>query len=101
MSMNLLEANNPTTRAAIAECANKFGVVLPKEYESFLIDNNGGRPTQSRFPIVGLEDNTYGNVQFFFGIGAALEVYDLCAVNEFYRGLPHGIVLIACTAGSD
>ena len=57
---------------------------------------------RATFPIAGMKDNPVGRIHFFFGLGDTSPVYDLSQVNdEFKPGVPRGILLIACTAGSD
>jgi len=94
MSIELREGNEPTSGQAIAELENALSIALPEAYRSFLMNANGGRPLRPVFPIAGMHSNPTGHVNFFFGIGASPESYDLQKTNEFYA-LPKGIVLIA------
>ncbi len=94
MSIELRESNAPTSPDAITSTEKALRVTFPAAYRHFLLEHNGGRPNLTIFPIKGMANNPFGNINFFFGIDAALEVYDLTMTNLFYT-LPPGIILIA------
>lgn len=96
------EGNAATTIDAITKLETYMGVSFPSIYKAFLLNCNGGRPGSGVFPIYGLNLNPYGNIQFFFGVNAYSKNYDLRLVFDWFKaGIPRGIVLIACTDGSD
>lgn len=68
MFPNMIEANPPTTQAAIEDFERKHEIVLPQLYREFLLATNGGRPKNPVFPIRGMPLNPAGSIQFFFGV---------------------------------
>jgi SMI1 / KNR4 family (SUKH-1) len=96
----IIEAYPATTREAVENFESKLGFYLPEIYKQFLIEKNGGRPEEKQFQIFGLDNNPYGAIQVFFGIGAPFAMSDVVRHNELYRnGFPGGIVAIASTGG--
>jgi hypothetical protein len=86
----------------IDQLESEMGVVLPAAYKQFLLEHNGGRPTPNAFPIEGMENNPFGVIQVFFGLGDEIESCDLRWNREVFRDrLPPNLFPIACDDGSD
>ena len=54
MLQNVLEPNAAISEHELRSFAHRHGVKLPKSYEEFLLNTNGGQPVPSAFPIMGL-----------------------------------------------
>jgi len=92
----------PVGEQDVLALEKKHGVCLPHQYKLFLLQNNGGRPSPSLFPIHGLHNNRDGNIQTFFGIHDPYETSDLDVVLHAHsESIPQGIIPIACTDGYD
>lgn len=77
------------------------GIDLPKCYRDFLLKNNGGRPIQNIFPIIGFED-PFGSIQVFFGLDTPVKSSDLnWQIKNRIVPFPNGLLEIACTDGDD
>ena len=102
LPLSFAEPNDPIVEGQLDDVERKYGLTLPVDYKSFLIEVNGGRPDPSGFPIVGFENNPFGNISAFFGVRARLESEDLeLAVREAATIAPAGIFPIAYTDCDD
>jgi hypothetical protein len=102
MALTFRRSNASTTSDAIEEFERSRGIKLPKAYKSFLLATNGGVPDRAYYPIKGMELNSYGGVQVFFGLGVLGAMESLEEIYELYvNGFPLGIVPIADNGGGD
>jgi len=102
MLQRVVELNPRITEQELRAFTNRHGIRLPKQYEEFLLRNNGGEPSPPAFPISGFENNPSGVVQVMFGLNAKFESLDLDKVlSEHESTIPKGILPIACTEGYD
>ena len=76
----------PVPVGSIEEFETTRQLTLPTDYKTFLRKFNGGRPREDRLKI---EDVELG-VQFLFGLGVPLQVYNLADNYDFFvsRGMP-------------
>jgi hypothetical protein len=77
MLSGVRETGRQLTDADITAFELGAGVRLPLEYRRFLLADNGGRPVEPVFPIVGLANNPYGRVQILFGLDRDIESVNL------------------------
>lgn len=78
------------------------GISIPDEYRAFLLKHNGGRPIPNTFPIEGLENNPFGDIQVFFGIDDPVESCNVYWNYEVHKGrIPSNLLPIACDDGGD
>jgi hypothetical protein len=102
MLQNVLEPNSKVSESTLTSFAHRHGIRLPKAYEEFLLNTNGGQPVPAAFPIGGMEDNPEGVVQAFFGLSANIGTEDLEGnLAELGEAVPKGILPIAGTEGDD
>ena len=102
MLQNVIDPNAKLDEHQLRSFANRHGLKLPKEYESFLLSTNGGQPVPAGFPIAGFPNNPVGAVQAFFGLGAGIASEDLEKnLLELQPAVPKGILPIAATEGDD
>lgn len=91
---------SPTSEEAISRFEKERDVQLPMAYRKFLLTFNGGRPREDSFPCPGVVPAVEFEIQFFLGVDAPRNVYDIAHVYDLYfNGFPHGIVPIACDSG--
>lgn len=102
MLQNVLEPNAAISEHELRSFAHRHGVKLPKSYEEFLLNTNGGQPVPSAFPIIGFATNPEGVVQAFFGLKATVRTEGLERnLAELEQSVPKGILPIAGTEGDD
>jgi hypothetical protein len=102
--VRISDPNLPTTRAILDEFADRHTLQLPLAYISFLLQNNGGRPTPAAFPIRGLVGNPFGMIKVFFGVRAEIDSEDLelILIEECEKAkVPKGILPVASTDCGD
>jgi cell wall assembly regulator SMI1 len=69
LPFEMLDTGPPLTDLRIGVLERKLGIVLPEGYRSFLLRHNGGRPKPDFFPIQACENNPFGSIHYFNGIG--------------------------------
>jgi hypothetical protein len=101
MPIEFKNSNPAIDIAAIQEFQRISGFSLPSCYRDFLLKNNGGRPVQYIFPIIGFTD-PFGGIQVFFGLGTPIKTSDLnWQIKNRIVQFPEGLLEIACTDGND
>lgn len=101
MLINFKSTNRSIDTARIEKFQETSGIKLPACYRDFLLKNNGGRPVQNIFPIIGFED-PIGSVQVFFGLDTSVKSSDLdWRIRNRIVSFPVGLLEIACTDGND
>jgi SMI1-KNR4 cell-wall len=96
------EQGPPLTEEDVIEVERTIGVPLPSDYREFLRTYNGGRPEPCDFPIEGLANSPFGEIQTFFGIHDPIESCNLDWNVEMFTGrLPENFLPIACDSGGD
>ena len=97
MIERMKELGPPLTEADIEWLEREISIRLPGEYRAFLLKYNGGRPSPGAFPIQGLANNPFGNIQVFFRIGGPIESSNLdWEYNVFAGRIPANLLAIAC-----
>ena len=87
----------PLTEADVELLEREIGIRLPGVFRAFLLKYNGGRPSPSAFPIRGLANNPFGNIQVFFRIDGPIESSNLnWNCNVFAGRTPSNLLPIAC-----
>ena len=98
----VLEPNAAVSEFELRSFAKRHGIKLPKPYEEFLLNTNGGQPVPSVFPIIGLENNPKGVIQAFFALKASIETEDLeTNLSGLEGSVPRGVLPVATTDGND
>lgn len=101
MPIEFKSSNPAIDIARIQEFQQTWKIILPPCYQEFLLNHNGGRPTQYVFPIVGFTD-PIGGIQVFFGLGTPIKTSDLnWQIKNRIVQFPVGLLEIACTDGND
>ena len=77
MLKQILNINPPILPDRIDKFEVRWRTNLPESYRKFLLQNNGGKPIPAAFPIDGMPNNSHGEIQAFFGLGAKIESEDL------------------------
>lgn len=96
MKFVMTEQGPPLDEKKIAAAEKKMGIKLPEDYRQFLLKNNGGRPDPANFPIRGLENNPFGGIHFFGGIGDNIESVNIDWSYKIFRGrIPKNLLPIA------
>lgn len=102
MPIEFKSANPPIDKGILEAFQCGWGGTLPQSYSDFLLQNNGGRPVKSVFPIVGFREGSFGSIQVFFGLNTVVKTSDLnWRIKNRIPPFPAGLLEIACTDGSD
>jgi hypothetical protein len=102
MIRSFSECGPPIDDADVRAVEQEIGLSLPKNYRSFLLAHNGGRPEPNAFPIIGFENNPFGAIQLFLGINDDIMSSNLNWNFETMNGrLPDNLLAIACTGSGD
>jgi hypothetical protein len=102
MQSEFKSTNPPIDEVVLDTFQNEWGSILPQCYRDFLLQNNGGRPAKSVFPIAGFSEGSFGSIQVFFGLNTVVKTSDLnWAIKNRIPPFPAGLLEIACTDGSD
>ena len=100
MSLDIKSLGEPLNAVDIAQVEEKFGVLFPEEYKSFLLKHNGAK----------FEPNFFADsvVNFFYGIIEELDHYDLrivwenLGVSQLCRyPFPEGYLPVGCDPGGN
>lgn len=95
------ESGLPITEADLKQAEAEMNKTLPESYRRFLLQHNGGRPSQKYFPLTGDPRDTHGMLEWLFPIERG-NVYDLVTGNLFLDGrLPDHLVAIGADPGGN
>lgn len=96
MAFEMLEAGPPLTEIQIDRLERHLGMSLPKNYRSFLLRYNGGRPDPAFVPIRDFDRSPFGAIHFFFGVSRTVQSNNLDWNLRTYRGrMPSELLPIA------
>ncbi|MFA6241911.1 MAG: SMI1/KNR4 family protein [Candidatus Hydrogenedentales bacterium] len=102
MIKSMRERGPSVSYADVEQLEASIGRTLPDDFKAFLMQYNGGRPEPNEYPLVGLDNNPYGMVHFFFGIDDPVESCNLEWNFEVMNGrIPDNLFPIACDDGGD
>ena len=102
MTFTMTETGTPISELDIKRLEKKTKTELPQGYKEFLLKYNGGHVDPYFYPIQGLYNNPFGQIQLFFGINHPIE----CCRPDwnyevFNNRMPHGFFPIACEDGGN
>ena len=92
-----------TTPEALEEFEKKWNILFPEDYKTFLLQQNGGKPEVTIFPITNNPSGNKGIITDFFGINT-YDSNDLNSVFETYKSthrLPQSYFPIAQDPGGN
>ena len=102
MPFEILEAGPPLTELQVDRLERQLGMTLPKNYRSFLLRYNGGRPDPAFFPIRDFDRSAFGDrspfgaIHFFFGLSRTVQSSNLGWNFSTLRGrMPRELLPIA------
>lgn len=102
MTFTMIKTGTPITELDIKRLEKKTKTELPHGYREFLLKYNGGHVDPKYYPIQGLYNNPFGEIQLFFGINHPIESCRPDWNHEvFCNRMPIGFFPIAAEGGGN
>jgi hypothetical protein len=97
MTFEMRDVGPALSETRLVALERAINVSLPVSYRSFLMRFNGGRPNPEFFPIRGLENKSFGAIQYFFWVDDAIQSVNIDWNYKIYKGrIPSNLFPIAC-----
>ena len=97
MIISKLDDATDVSESQLQELEKAARCKLPPDYRSFLLSNNGGKPSPSHFNVAQLDDEVI--VDIFYGIGVEEELDIVFWLEELDDDLPSKFLPIATDPG--
>lgn len=100
-SMRIVDVGSRVEPETLVMLEQEIGAVLPADYRTFLLENNGGRPEPCTFRVPSHEEQAF-DVQILFGLARMTESSNLAWNFRQYRSrVGDDRLPIGCTDTND
>jgi SMI1 / KNR4 family (SUKH-1) len=88
-------------KSELDQIDEKVGQFVPVEIKQLLAIANGGYPAATVFPILGMKDNDFGSIRYFYGVDQTPDKDLWFSLDCFSGRMPAALFPFACLDGSD